>query len=109
MNKKLAIHILRRDLPKGSAVMTITEKHGKEEHKVRVFSVLPWYSDPVSYNIFEITAAVKMALQNCPDKCYADQPFLVIDGGGFNIGFDVVCTISRLLYNETYALRHNDY
>ena len=108
MDQKQATTILRQQIHKGMSVMTLTTKHGVN-HRVRVFisySEMEFYR---SARIEEITCFVKSALQYNPELSYADFPYIELDGYGYNFGFDVVSSLSRHLFKDTYGLIHADF
>jgi hypothetical protein len=116
MDKQIAKRILKKMLHKGSSVLTITE-HAKfhpsfqmdRVAKVRVFCI-----DTTEGRLQqkEITCEVKAACQYNEDIQFGDQlgetTSIILDGGGFNPGFDIVSSMSWLLFQETYGLEHID-
>lgn len=120
MDKQVAKRLLKKLLHKGSSVMTITQQepiHRPEdtgvleggEYKVRVFCI-----DTTEGKLRqkEITCEVKAACEYNEDIPFGDHldetTSILLDGGGFNPGFDVVSAMSWLLFQTTYGLEHVD-
>jgi hypothetical protein len=116
MDKQLAKRILHKLLHKGSSVLTITQyakfhpAFGVDRvSKVRVFCI-----DTTEGKLQqrEITCEAKAACLYNEDIPFGDRPdetdSILLDGGGYNPGFDVVSSVSWLLFQTTYGLEHVD-
>lgn len=87
---------LRRYFPRGRRVYTVLTAGSGARDYIRVMIVFKG-------QIHEVTRFLSKVFGY---KCDVSDRGIIINGGGFDKGFEIVQRISQTLYNETYALNH---
>ena len=97
-DKERAEEFLKDWFPKGSTAHTTVvhaAKSGMSRH-IKVFAISGERIQNISYHVSKLL-----------DKRYTDKEAVFVGGGGMDMGFHLIYTLSSKLYKDGYAIKQS--